>query len=297
MLRNSLIARCPAAALVVDAVTPPKRGVPLCAHRRRAYCVDCSGSQTCAHGKVRAQCRECEGAAFCEHDKRRSRCTVCGGSAICPHGREISWCADCGIVSRTNPALLAVPRPAKSVLPICLHKRRTESCVECSGCVHGKLAQNCNVCDGRYLCVHGRRRYDCVVCSGARICRHKRRVTTCVVCGGGELCVHGQRRFGCRRCAILRKRGALCPHGLVHRHYCHQCGGTQICPHGRRKDACDSCGADYCSHGNLRVLCKRHRKTSFVHALPRFVRPGALRRSTNENATARRLRRRSIRDP
>ena len=84
--------------------------------------------------------------------------------------------------------------------PRCVHDKRKDSCIICSGCEHKKQKHLCVDCNGTSICEHKKIKSKCVACNGASICEHKKQRTRCVACNGASICEHKKIRIRCKLC-------------------------------------------------------------------------------------------------
>lgn len=126
----------------------------------------------CIHNITKYYCKVCSPHNFCECDKFKNRC----------------------LIHHTKKTL------------ICIHNKRKDQCIECSGCIHNKRKSRCEICSPHKLCQHNILRENCFECGGRSKCKHNIRLDRCVSCSPNtkELC------SSCRLFIVFKKNNYLC---------------------------------------------------------------------------------------
>ena len=72
-------------------------------------------------------------------------------------------------------------------------------------CPHGRVKNDCRLCEGSGFCPHHVQRKTCWVCRGTQVCKHIKNKAYCAECGGRLLCQVCRKTIVrlhkvCRRC-------------------------------------------------------------------------------------------------
>ena len=86
-------------------------------------------------------------------------------------------------------------------------RKRCNTCIEKTRCIHNKEKTRCLDCGGGELCIHGKRNSRCLDCGGGEFCVHEKMKYNCIICKGTGTCEHGKQKSNCKFCDL--------PHYLI----------------------------------------------------------------------------------